>query len=279
MLEDRLRKRYQFLTKAQKKVAEFFLAQGEDAAFLSISDLAHQVKTSESTIVRFARSIGYKGYPDLQKELQSGIKQKISPPRALQKAIIKERGQNIYSKIFEMDLQNLSTTQEANSKKIIDQAVEEIIKARRIGFTGFRSSHSLAYLLCFFIGQVRKNCDLLDGSLGNLPNQLINYGVGDLLIGISFPRYASATLNILKYGKKAGCRVMVITDNPVSPVGQISDLVLVAGNKSSHYFNSFSSAVTLVNCLVAGVSLRSRHSVEVLKSVNQIVADWKFLLI
>jgi len=93
MLEDRLRKRCQFLTKAQKKVAEFFLAQGEDAAFLSISQLAHQVKSSESTVVRFARSIGYRGYLELQKDLQEWIKKKISPAQVLQQATVKGRGQ------------------------------------------------------------------------------------------------------------------------------------------------------------------------------------------
>ncbi|MBU1208664.1 MAG: MurR/RpiR family transcriptional regulator [Proteobacteria bacterium] len=279
MLAERLQKSYQFLTKQQKKVADFLLSQGPEAAFLSAAQLANQVKASQATIVRFSRSIGYGGYVDLQKDLQSWIKKEISPPQALQKAIAKDRGWDIYSEIFAMDIQNLSETQKANSKEILNRAVEEIIRAKRIGFTGFRSSHSLAYLLCFFIGQVRKNCDLLEISLGNLPNQLINYGSRDLLIGISFPRYSSSTLDILRHGKKVGCKIMAITDNPVSPIGQISDLVLIAGHKSSTYFNSFSSTVTLINCLVAGVSLRNRNSVKVLKSVDQIVNDWRFLLI
>lgn len=279
MLEDLLRKRYQFLTKSQKKVAEFFLAQGEDAAFLAISNLARQIKTSESTILRFARSIGYQGYMDLQRDLQGWIRQKISPPQVLQKAIAKESGQDIYAKIIEMDIHNIRETQKANSRETIDRAVGEIIEARRVGFTGFRSSHPLAYLLCFFLGQVRKSCEFLNIGMDNLPHQLISYGAKDLLIGVSFPRYAAPTLRILEYGKKAGCRILVITDNPLSPIGQISDLVLVAGNKSSTYFNSFSSAVTIINCLVAGVSLKSKHSVGILKEVGQIVDAWRFLLI
>ena len=279
MLEGRLQKRYSSLTRSQKKVATFFLSQGEEAAFLTISHLARRLKTSEATILRFSRSIGYQGYPHLQKDLQDWIKQKISPPQALQKAIVKERGQDIYSRIFEIDRQNLNETREANGNEVINRAVEEVIRARKIGIVGFRSSHSIAALLSFFLGQVRKGCELLDISLGNLPNQLIDYGIKDLLVGISFPRYASRTLEILKYGQKAGCTILAITESPVSPIGQMADLALVAGNKSSSYFNSFASAVTLINCLVAGVSLRSKNSVEVLKSVNRIVDDWKLLLI
>ncbi len=279
MLEETLRKKYTFLTKNQKKVAESFLSQKEEAAFLSISDLARLVNTSESTIVRFARSLGYDGYRELQKELQGQIRLKISPLQALQDAISRESQNDVYAKTFSMDAANLEETQRANGREKIDRAVKDIIAARKVGIVGFRTSHSMAYLLAFFLGQVRKDCELLDPGRGSLPNQLICYGRKDLLIGISFPRYGTPTLDVLKYGKKASCRILAITDNPLSPVGQVADLVLVAGNRSSTYFNSFSGALTLINCLVAGVSLRSKHSVEVMKSVTQIVDEWKFLVL
>jgi DNA-binding MurR/RpiR family transcriptional regulator len=277
MLEERLRKKYPHLTKSQKKVANFFLNQGEEAAFLSISDLARLVHASESTIIRFSRAAGYQGYPGLQKELQSWIRKKISPDQVLQQAIAKEGKKDIYSQIFETDIRNLTETQERNHQEVIDRAVKEMIKAKKIGITGFRSSHAMAYLLFFFIGQVRKNVALLDASLGILPSTLISYGAGDLLLGISFARYGAPTLDILKYGKRAGCKILALTDSPISPIGQIADIVLIAGGQSSTYFNSFASAVSLINCLVAGVSLKSQHSVKVLKAINEILDEWKLL--
>jgi DNA-binding MurR/RpiR family transcriptional regulator len=278
MIEERVRKKYQFLTKAEKKVGDFFLAQSAEAAFLPISAISRRVKTSEATIFRFSRSIGYKGYPELQKELQIRIKQKISPTGVLRQVIAMGNEDNIYSKIFERDGQNIDLTREKNSNEILDRAVKEIIQAGRIGVTGFRSSYGMAYLLSFFLGQVRKNCELLEMNLGPLPNQLIHYGPKDMMIGISFPRYAASTLKILKYGKKVGCKIIALTDNPISPIGQIADIVLVSGHKCLTSFNSFTGMGVLINCLVAGVSLKSKSSVGVLKSVDQIVEDWEFLL-
>jgi DNA-binding MurR/RpiR family transcriptional regulator len=104
------------------------------------------------------------------------------------------------------------------------------------------------------------------------------YGAKDLLLAISFPRYSRLTLEILKYGKKMGCKIIVITDNPVSPVGQVADVILLAERKSATYFNSFASAVTLVNCLVAGVSLKSKHSLKTLESFDQIDKGWNHFL-
>lgn len=278
MIQDRLRKEYQFLTKNQKKVADFFLTHGDEAAFLTIYHLAQRVKTSQSTIVRFSRSMGYKGYLELQKDLRRIIKQKISPPETLQHLIVKERGQDFFSKIFEIDFQNLRNTRKVNENETIKQAVKEILSAKKVGFTGFRSSYAAAYLIYFLIGQVKKNCELLGTMLGSLPNQLVGFGRGDLILGISFLRYSAQTLRILNYAKREGCRTIAITDDPVSPIGQIADLVLIAGAKSATYFNSFSSTITLINCLAAGVSLKSSGSVNVLKSVNQIVKSWEILL-
>ncbi|MBI5966771.1 MAG: hypothetical protein HY882_02780, partial [Deltaproteobacteria bacterium] len=74
------------------------------------------------------------------------------------------------------------------------------------------------------------------------------------------------------------CKTIAITDTPISPIGQNADLVLLVGNQSSTYFNSLTGAVSLVNCLVAGVSLKNKNSLETLKLVNEVVTEWGFLL-
>ena len=278
MLGQRIQKRFQALTDQQKRIAKQFLSTGHEAAFFTISQLARQFKTSESTIVRFARALGYKGYPDLNKDLQDGIRQKLSPPEALENSLARGKGGDIYSKIFEMDQENLRKTRELINNRTIDRAVREIIRARRVGVTGFRSSHPAASLLYLLLSQVRRDCDLLEFTLGSLPNQIINYGMGDVLIAVSLPRYSRQTLATLNYAKKNRCRTIAISDSPIAPIAQSADLVFLLGNQSATYFNSLASAITLINCLVAGVSLKTRNSLETLKKVNRLISDWKYHL-
>jgi len=76
-----------------------------------------------------------------------------------------------------------------------------------------------------------------------------------IILGLRFSRYSAQTLNILEYAKKERCKTIVITDDPVSLLGQIADFVLIA--RTPYYFNSFSSTITLINCLIAGVSLQT----------------------
>jgi DNA-binding MurR/RpiR family transcriptional regulator len=118
------------LTGQQKKIAEQLLSLGHEAAFFTISQLARQFRTSESAIVRFARALGYGGYPALQKELQDAIREKLSPARALENSMAKGQGEDIYSRIFEMENENLRKTRELNTNETIDRAVREIIKGR-----------------------------------------------------------------------------------------------------------------------------------------------------
>ena len=177
-----------------------------------------------------------------------------------------------------MENENLRKTRELNSNETIDRAVREIIAARRVGTAGGRSTHAVAYLLYLLLSQVRKDCDLLEFTPGGLPNQIINYGPGDLIIGLSLPRYSRQTLLTLEYARKNRCRTIAVTDSPISPIARVADLVLLLGNRSSTYFNTQASAVTLVSCLVAGVSYQNKNSLETLKMVNKLTSEWKYHL-
>ncbi len=278
MLAPKIQRRFPSLTGQQKKIAQQLLSLGHEAAFFTISQMARQFRTSESAIVRFARALGFGGYPALQKELQDAIREKLSPARALENSMAKGQGADIYSRIFEMENENLRKTRELNRNETIDRAVREIIKARRVGAAGGRSTHAVAYLLYLLLSQVRKDCDLLEFTPGGLPNQIINYGPGDLIIALSLPRYSRQTLMTLEYAKKNRCRTIAITDSPISPIAQVADLVLLLGNRSSTYFNTQVSAVTLVSCLVAGVSYKNKNSLETLKMVNKLTSEWKYHL-
>jgi DNA-binding MurR/RpiR family transcriptional regulator len=273
MLLEKIQKNYSSLTQQQKKVADFLLSRGSEAAFLSVAALAREANSSPATIVRFSRAIGFTGYLDLQENLQNWVKQKLSPPsEILQNLITKDPKDDVFKNMFQIDFQNLAETQEANSRELLEKAIKEIMQARRVGFTGWRTSSGIASLIYYFMARVRKNCELLDG--GNLTHQLMNYGPRDLMFGISFPRYSRHTLEILKYGKRVGCRIVALTDSPISPIGQVADIVLVAGRKSGAYFNSFTSAVALVNCLVAGASLKSKRSLNTLEAFDRIDEEW-----
>ena len=71
------------LSKGHKKIASYIKENYDKAAFMTASALGRKVGVSESTVVRFATELGFKGYPELQKELQQMIKSKYPEPEGM----------------------------------------------------------------------------------------------------------------------------------------------------------------------------------------------------
>ena len=71
------------LTKSQQRIAHYLLANYDQAAFLAGADLANLLDVSEATLVRFARALGYPGFPELRRTLQQIFRDKVSPAAGL----------------------------------------------------------------------------------------------------------------------------------------------------------------------------------------------------
>ena len=63
--EDRIRKERPGMSKSFAKLADFLLDSYIEAAFMTASELAHELNLDAATVVRFSQHLGYKGYPEL----------------------------------------------------------------------------------------------------------------------------------------------------------------------------------------------------------------------
>ena len=72
-LVQRLEDGYNKFSKGQKKLADFIREDYDKAAFMTAAKMGEEVGVSESTVVRFATHLGYKGYPDFQKALEAPV--------------------------------------------------------------------------------------------------------------------------------------------------------------------------------------------------------------
>ena len=279
MLEDVIKERYQYLTHNQKRVVKQLSAYGDNAAFLTVSQLADHLKTSGATIIRLVRSLGYKGYTDFQRELQQSILNKVSPPQVLEKLVGGENDRDIYSEIFEVEQQNLQKTRDLNSNQTIARAVTAIIKARKVLVSGFRTSSATAYLLYILLSNIRENCQFLEYESGSRASQLLYYDKRDLFICFSMSRYSRQVFENLILVKKRHCHTIAITDSHLSPFAQHADLVFLVGNQSSTYFNFWGSSVALIECLAVGASLKDKNALPNFRKVNQMLKEWNYILL
>ncbi len=242
-------------SKGQKRIAGFILNSYDKAAFMTASKLGKTVDVSESTVVRFAAELGYDGYPAMQKALREMIRNKLTAVQRIEVANDRLDKREVPSMVMHADAENIRLTLEGLDRTGFDQAVQAILPARKIYILGVRSAFSIASFLGFYFNMMFENVVVAHtNSSSELFEQILRIGQGDVLIGISFPRYSKRTVKAMRYAKDQGATVIAITDSETAPSAQIADHTLLAKSDMASFVDSLVAPLSLVNALIVAVS-------------------------
>lgn len=261
------------LSKGHKKIAAYIEENYDKAAFMTAAALGQKVGVSESTVVRFATELGFKGYPELQKELQQLIKSKLT---AVQRMEVYENligDSDIITSVLNGDIELIRATAEKTSREAFKNAVSEINRAKRIYILGVRSSAALASFLAFYFNLVFDAVTLIDtASASEMFEQMFRIDEKDVCIAISFPRYSKQTVNALRFIADRGAKIIAITDTEKSPIASFANHLLVARSDMASVVDSLTAPLSLINALIAGVTLSRRN--EVYENFNKLEHIW-----
>ena len=244
-------------SKGQKLIANFILSSYDKAAFMTASRLGKTVNVSESTVVRFAAELGYDGYPAMQKALQEMIRNKLTSIQRIEVSNDRIGQQDILSMVLQADMEKIRMTLEETDRKGFDGAVDAILSARRIYILGVRSAAAIAIFLGFYFNLIFENVTLVNtASASEIFEQLLRVREGDVVIGVSFPRYSRRTVKALEFAHDQGATVVAITDSEASPLAGIADHALLAKSDMASFVDSLVAPLSLVNALIVAVSRR-----------------------
>ena len=169
--------------------------------------MAREVGVSEATVVRTARALGFSGYPQFREAFRSNFLQRMSTvTRVRLSAPARRKETDIAAAVLETEFSNLEATRLRLDPKALGRAVELIINARTVYVVGMRSAYSLAWLLHFSLTLIRARSHLLTLGVGEIPELLEGINGRDVVVGISFERYASATVSLFRACLDQGAR-------------------------------------------------------------------------
>ena len=261
------------MSKGHKKLAQYIAENYDKAAFMTASKLGEKVGVSESTVVRFATEMGFKGYPELQKELQQMIKSKLTAVQRMEvsSTLIGEHG--AIQKVLTGDMELIRDTLENVSESEFSKAVETINNAKRIYILGVRSSAALASFLYFYFNPVFENVELVDtSSASEMFEQMFRISEDDVCVAISFPRYSKQTINALRFINDRGTKIIALTDSADSPIAEYADTLLVAKSDMVSVVDSLVAPLSLINALIVAVTFSKRD--EVYNNFNKLESIW-----
>ena len=209
-------------SKGQKRIANFILDSYDKAAFMTASKLGKRVGVSESTVVRFAAELGYDGYPDMQRSLQKMIRNRLTTVQRIEVTNDRLGDQDLLSMVLQSDIEKIRLTLEGLDRESFDRAVDAIIAAKRIYIIGVRSSASIATFLSFYFNLIFGNAvEVTANTASEVFERLLRVGEGDVVVGVSFPRYSSRTVQAMNFARDRGACTVAITDSEASPLAPI----------------------------------------------------------
>ncbi len=261
-------------SKGQKLIAGYILQHYEKAAYMTALKLGNTVNVSESTVVRFANKLGFEGYPQLQRSLQSHIKNRLTSLQRMDVTRNRIGDLGMVEGVLTQDIDKIRRTMDAVSHEAFEGAVQAVCGARSIYIQGAMSSGILANFMHYYLRLIFNNVSHI-GAVGTneLYQQMVHIGEGDVLIAMSFPRYATSTIEACRFARERGAKIVSITDSENSPLVQYSDLSLFAYSDMVSFVDSLVAPMSLINALIVAVSDRNQESVE--RSFNMLEQLWE----
>ena len=265
------------LTRSHRQIADYVLAHPLQAATMPIDELAGTVGVSVATANRFARALEFGGYPQFRAALVLGFETTLAPVEKLRSKL--ERSAtvaDVFSTALAEIQRNIELTRQALDPHTCQQAVDAILKAKRICVVGFGSSSWLAGLLQRSLDPYCDNVQLLasieSSSFG--AKVLTRLQPADLLIAIAYPRYLADTVLLARRARDAGVPVLVLTDRVTSPLAPLGTVSLYACTDSQYFANSDATVLALIEALCSAVAHRAKGSVKAATQLAESVLPW-----
>ena len=218
----RLNLRGKALSKGHKRIAEYIAQHYEKAVFMTAAALGAECGVSESTVVRFASAMGYEGFPELREALSSLVRQRLTSEQRFASAAGMEQ-HDVLATVLRNDEQNIRKTIEAISQQEFDEVV------------------------------------LVSNTTGDVFEEIARISEKDVLVGISYPRYSSRTLECMRFARQNGAQVIGLTDGEMSPLHDAADLCLCACTDMASFVDSLAAPLSVINALVLSVGLHRRE--------------------
>ncbi len=252
-------------SKGQKLIAKYIEEHYDKAAFMTASKLGSTVGVSESTVVRFAAELGYSGYPKLQKAMQEMIRDRLTSVQRIEVTSSRIGNSDVLESVLNQDIEKIRRTLEETSKEDFYKAVDVISKAKNIYIYAVRSAAALASFLGYYYSLIFENVNIINtNGKSNIYESMFRINKDDVMIGISFPRYSTSTVDAVKFASNRGAKVIAITDSMASPVVKPADYVIIAKSDMASVVDSLVAPLSVINALIVATVLNKKDDVYVI---------------
>ncbi len=258
------------LTKSQQRIASYLLASYDEAAFLSAADLAERLDVSEATVVRFAKAIGYEGFPELRRCLQELFRARMTPATRLQHKLseLASSQGHVLAKVIDMEVQDLTEAAHTVDPADFDRAVEILLNGQRIFVFGSGPSGILADLAELRLRRLGILTIGMTESGRHLLEKLQLVQQGDVVLATGFHTVRAELVAVLDHARSKSCHSILLTDTLGPALRGKVEVILAARRGPVSTFHSLTVPMSILNALILAVAMARPD--ESLAALNQL---------
>lgn len=244
----------------QKRIADLFKENQIVLAFSSASEVGKKVNVSESTVIRWAQKIGFKGFAEFQDVVQTKLaEQRIEQVEDVETSYA---SQSILKNLLDADIKSISHLKETLHEEQLLQVVDLIGSAKKIYVTSNFFDFGLAHSFAHWMNRVLDHTELLMQGDMQYYHQLSKLSKDDILIAFAFPRYTRNVMETLQTAKEQGTRVIVITDQTDAPVAPFADELLIVPISTNLSIDSYTAVHALITSIMRFVYVKEHEKVK-----------------
>ncbi|MFD9502822.1 MurR/RpiR family transcriptional regulator [Streptomyces sp. NPDC060035] len=251
------------LPPSERRVAEAAIADPVGVAERTISELAAQCSTSETTVIRFCRAVGLKGYPDLRIKLAAAAGSEDSGPAWSSAGSEIGPGDSLADVVGKLGFSDARAVEDTIAQIdliVLQRAIDVVVGASAVDLYGVGASALIALDLQQKLHRIGHRVTAWSDPDGALTSAAL-LGRGDVAIGISHTGATTDTVTALREAWENGATTIAITNFPRSPIADVADHVLTTAARETTFrsgaMSSRIAALTLVDCLFVGVAQRN----------------------
>lgn len=275
---DKILANYENLSNLHKKIADYIISNFHEAVFLSVTELARSSGTSEATIVRFAKKIGYDGFMDFKQDLVTYFKEYMKINGRIRQSIdVISKARPSYEELTRKEIQLLENSVRSIDDAVYYEAIQAICAARMTYIFGNDLNISLADDLCYRLSRFKLRATSASISGHSVFEKLLLIDSKDLAIIFDFYKPSVDFRRLMDILEEKEVPVILITDTRVPPMMKSARIVLYAERGANDLFNSQVVPVAVSNALVVGVAYKlGDDAIEALKELSELHKNYSF---
>ena len=247
------------MPKRLQQVAEFVLENPNEIALGTASSIALRANVQASTLVRFAQTLGFRGFSELQIVFRDHLRVRW-PDYTSRLTDLRERDSesgdpaHLLAGFADSAASSLANLRQRVQRGDLERAFSLLGAAQTIYVVGQKRAYSVAHYLAYAFAQLKIGVVLIDSVGGLGASQLSNAGKKDAMIAISFAPYSPLTVEFAQQARDCSTPLVVITDSPLSPLAGFADVRFEIVESSFGSFRSLAATFCLAMTLAVGAA-------------------------